>query len=89
MSIITCAYCGKPLERLSSVESEVGEYVREKTEYMCTNTQCDFSSRIIHEHRRPLQKQGYITVHMLQKRPQPKSGLRRIFGELAGQFTFW
>lgn len=87
MSII-CAYCRKPLELLKSVESEMGEDLQEKAEYMCTNAECSFGSRIIHESRRPLRKQGYITVYMLNNREQPKSRLRRIFGDLAGQLSF-
>jgi hypothetical protein len=89
MGTIICAYCRKPLERLNSVESEVREDVQEKTEYMCTNTGCEFGSRVIHESKRPLRKQGYITVYMLQKQPEPKSRLRRLFGEMAGQFSIW
>ncbi len=84
---MTCAYCRRPLERLSSIESEVGEDLHERTEYMCTNTGCQFSSRIIYESKRPLVKQGYITVHMLNNRVAPKGKLRKLFGELAGQLS--
>jgi hypothetical protein len=65
----------------------MGEDLHLRAEYMCTNTKCDFSSRIIHEFNRPLQKKGYITVHMLQKKKEQKSGFRRLFGELAGQVS--
>lgn len=83
---IICAYCRKPLELLNSVESEVGENLHERKEYMCTNTRCEFSSRIIHESRRPLLKQGYITVHMLNNREEPKSWFKKL-GERAGQLS--
>ncbi len=89
MSTIICAYCRKPLELMNSIQSEMREDLQVKSEYMCTNTNCEFGSRVIHEARVPLQKQGYITVHMLQKRQEPKSRLRRIFGELAGQLSVW
>jgi hypothetical protein len=88
MSSLVCAYCRKPLERLSSLESEVGEAVQERTEYMCTNTGCRFSSRIIYESKRPLHKQGYITVHMLNKREEPKSWIRKLFRERAQELSF-
>ncbi len=81
MSII-CAYCRRPLELLSSIESEVGENLQETREYMCTNTRCAYSSRIIHELRSPLQKQGYITVHMLNRKEEPKSWFKKL-GERA------
>jgi hypothetical protein len=73
---------------MNSIESELGEDLQEKTEYMCTNAQCEFGSRIIHESRRPLQKQGYITVHMLLKKEEPKSWLRKLLRERTGQLSF-
>ncbi len=84
---IICAYCRRPLELLSSIESEVGENLHEKKEYMCTNTSCAYSSRIIHESRSPLQKQGYITVHMLNRKEEPKSWFKKLLGERVGQLS--
>ncbi len=81
MGSLVCAYCRKPLERLAGIESEVGEQLHETIEYMCTNVQCRFSSRIIYQSSRPLQKQGYITVHMLNRREEPKSWFRKLFRE--------
>ncbi len=85
MSIV-CAYCGRPLERLNSIESEVGENLHEKTEYMCTNIRCQFASRIFYESRWPHRKQGYITVPMLQKKDPPKSWFRKLFGTPVEQY---
>ena len=84
---IVCAYCRRPLERLSSIESEVGEDLHERTEYMCTNTRCDYSSRIIYESKRPLLKQGYITVHMLNNKVPSKGWLRKLFEDRVGQLS--
>ncbi len=86
MSLV-CAYCRRPLERLNSIESEIGEDLQEKTEYMCTNTRCQFSSRIIYESRRPHLKHGYITVHMLQKKDPPKSWLRKLLEQRTAQLS--
>lgn len=84
---LECAYCRRPLERLNTVESEVGDDLHEKVEYMCTNIQCQYGSRIIYEWKRPMQKKGYITIAMLNRREPQKSRLRRIFGGIAGQLT--
>ncbi len=86
-SSLVCAYCRRPLERLTGIESEVGEQLHEITEYMCTNIHCQFASRIIYQSSRPLQKQGYITVHMLNKREEPKSWFRKLFRD-TGQLSF-
>ena len=87
MSTIICAYCRKPLELMNSIQSEMCEDLQVKAEYMCTNTDCEFGSRVIHESKQPLQKHGYITVYMLQKRPAPKGRLRKLFGEMAGHLS--
>ena len=87
MSLV-CAYCGRPLERLNSIESEIGEDLHEKTEYMCTNIRCQFPARIIYESLRPQLKHGYIRVHMLQKKePPPKSWFRRILDQQIAQVS--
>ncbi len=86
-SSMVCAYCRRPLERLNTVESEMGEDLHEKTEYMCTNINCQFSSRIIYESKRPHVKQGYITIHMLQKKDPPKNWLRKLLDQHVGQMS--
>jgi lipopolysaccharide biosynthesis regulator YciM len=84
---LECAYCRRPLERLNTLESEIGDDVREKIEYMCTNINCEYSSRVIYEWKRPLEKKGYITIAMLNRREPPKSRLRRLFGGFADQLS--
>ncbi len=86
MSMV-CAYCGRPLECLKSIESEIGEHLQEKTEYMCTNIGCQYASRIIYETTRPQLKHGYIRVHMLHKKDPPKSWFKKLFGERTGQVS--